>query len=85
VWAIVESASGIQVARSPRDLAARSPEVWALVFASRKVPKSRGSCGRMAEHKLGPRDRRVDTRWLGGRRSALLFNSCISGTRGIGG
>jgi hypothetical protein len=33
VWAIAESASGVQVARSPRDLAARSPEVLALGVA----------------------------------------------------
>jgi hypothetical protein len=38
-------ASGIQVARRPRDLAARSPEVLVLGFASCEGPKSRRDKG----------------------------------------
>jgi hypothetical protein len=54
VWAIAESASGVQVAPSHQDLAARSPEVLALGFASREVPRTGGSRGHVAEHKVGP-------------------------------
>jgi hypothetical protein len=73
-----------RVAQSPRDLAVRSPEILALGFASREVPRSRGSCGGVAEHKVGPRSRRVDTRCLEIGVNTPL-NSLISGIHGIGG
>jgi hypothetical protein len=50
------------VARSPRDLAARSPEALAL-----GVVKCRGAevwVGRVAEYNVGPRGRRLDTCFL---------------------
>jgi hypothetical protein len=84
VWAIAESASGIQVARSPWDLAARSPEVLALGFASHEVPRSQDSCGCVAEHKVGPCDRGADTRYLEIGVNPPL-NSRILGIRRIGG
>jgi hypothetical protein len=39
VWAIVKSVSGVQVAPIHRDLAARSPKVLVLGFASHEVPR----------------------------------------------
>jgi hypothetical protein len=43
VRAIAESTRGIQVARSPRDFAARSPKILALGFASHEVPRESGT------------------------------------------
>jgi hypothetical protein len=85
VWAIAErewSTGGTK--GSSRDLAARSPEILGLGFMSCEVPRSRDSCGRVAEHKVGPHGRRVDTCFLEIGVNTPL-NSRISGTRGLGG
>jgi hypothetical protein len=61
VWAIAESASGVQVAQSHQDLAARSPEVLALGFASREVPRAGVRVDTWQSIRWDPRGRRVDT------------------------
>jgi hypothetical protein len=55
--------SGIQVAQGICE--SRSAEEPRLVWVlSREVPRSRGSCGHVAEYKVGPRN--SGTRGLGG-------------------
>jgi hypothetical protein len=82
--AIAKLASGIQVARSPRDLTMRSPEVSALGFASREVPRTEVWVGMWKIIRWDPHGRRVDTRCLETGVSTPL-NSRISGTHRIGG
>jgi hypothetical protein len=79
-----EVASGIQVARSPRDLAARSPKVLALGFASREVLRDEVHVDAWQSIRWDPRGRRVDTCCLEIEVNIPL-NSRISGIHGIGG
>jgi hypothetical protein len=68
----------------PRDLAARSPEVLALGFASREVPRDEVRVVAWQSIRWDRVDRRVDTRCLEIGVDTPL-NSRISGVRGIGG
>jgi hypothetical protein len=83
VWAIAESASGVHVAQSQQDLTTRSPEVLALGFASREVPRTEVRVGTWQRIRWDPRGQRVDTHFLEIGVNTPL-NSRISGIRGIG-
>jgi hypothetical protein len=80
VWAIAErewNTGGTKPSGS------RCEKSRGIGIRSREVPRSRDLCGRVAEHKVGPRGRRVDTRCLEIGVNTPL-NSRNSGTRGIG-
>jgi hypothetical protein len=62
VWAIVEREWNTGGTKDSESRSAEEPRlVWT---SSREVPRSRDSCGRVAEHKVGPRI--SGTRGLGG-------------------
>jgi hypothetical protein len=84
VWAISELASGIQVGRSPQDLAARSPKVLALGFMSHEELRALVHVDVLQSIRWDPRDRRLDT-WCLEIEVNIPLNSCISGIHGIGG
>jgi hypothetical protein len=62
VWAIAEHEWSTGGTKDSELRKCRGAEV--RVDASREVPRSRDLCGRVAEHKVGSRGRRVDTRRL---------------------